>query len=243
MFSKFELLFLEQTHSSSASSQLLILQFPIPRASLRFSPSFSSFTLANWNPSSTQSSSCSSVISLFCPTTFNQTTPQVLDIPNHTATQANQIYYQAVYRSSYLMSQVHNPSKSWVFKSHFSFKVTQHGQQQLYFQYKVCWTTLQVLLHFENPTSTYNNPYNLHEKSFPLLQSTFTSLFPCFLTKSSLQSTLRLPSCIPQHFFTSLFLCATIQTVYTKNVFPTSAIYPIQAASKDKETMESCKDF
>ena len=58
-----------------------------------------------------------------------------------------------------------------------------------------------MLLHFQNPTCTYNHPYNLHEKSFPLLQSTFTSLFPCFLTKSSLQSTLTLPSSIPQYFF------------------------------------------
>ena len=31
------------------------------------------------------------------------------------------------------------PSKSWVFKSRFSFKVREHGQQQLYIQYKVCW--------------------------------------------------------------------------------------------------------
>ena len=36
------------------------------------------------------------------------------------------------------MGQTHHPSKSWVFKSRFSFNITQHGQQQLYLQYKLC---------------------------------------------------------------------------------------------------------
>ena len=68
-----------------------------------------------------------------------------------------------------------------------------------------------MLLHFHNPTFAYNHPYNLHQKLFPLLQSTFTSLFhPYFLTKSSLKSTLTLPSSIPWHFFTLLFLRTTI---------------------------------
>ena len=34
---------------------------------------------------------------------------------------------QAIYRSWYLMGQIHYPSKSWVFKSSFSFKFRQHG--------------------------------------------------------------------------------------------------------------------
>ena len=42
--------------------------------------------------------------------------------------------------------------------------------------------------HFHNPICAYNHPYNLQEKSLPLLQSIFTSLFlPYFITKSSLQ--------------------------------------------------------
>ena len=58
------LLFLDQANNSSSdTSQILILQFPIFRASLLPSPSLSFFTLANWSPSSTQSS-----VSLFCPT-------------------------------------------------------------------------------------------------------------------------------------------------------------------------------
>ena len=47
LFSKFELLFMDQANSSSDSSQTLIQQFPIPRASLYPSPSLSSFTPAN----------------------------------------------------------------------------------------------------------------------------------------------------------------------------------------------------
>ena len=37
------------------------------------------------------------------------------------------------------MDQASYPSKNWVFKSRFFFNVRQHGQQQLYFQHKVCW--------------------------------------------------------------------------------------------------------
>ena len=63
LFSKYELLFLDQANSSSDRSQILIQQLPIPRASLTPSPSLSNFTLANWNPSLTPSSSCSSSVS------------------------------------------------------------------------------------------------------------------------------------------------------------------------------------
>ena len=130
--SKYELLFLDQANSSSDSSEILILRFLIPGPSLPLSPSLSNLTLFNWNPYSTQSSSCSSPVSLFCPTLFNLAPPQVLDIPNNMASQANKIYHQAVSRSLYLMSQTCCLSKSWVFKSRFSFKVRQYGLQQLY---------------------------------------------------------------------------------------------------------------
>ena len=43
------------------------------------------------------------------------------------------------------MGQTGYPSKSWVFKSRFSFKDRQHGQQQLYFQYKVCRTLYEMV--------------------------------------------------------------------------------------------------
>ena len=122
LFLIYKLLFLDQAKSSSDPSEILILRFPIPRASLPTSPSLSNLTLANWNPSSTQSSSCSSPVSLFFPTPFNHMLPQVLDIPNHTRSLAIINLYSD-----------HNTLNSWIFKSHFCFKLRQHCHQQLYF--------------------------------------------------------------------------------------------------------------
>ena len=50
LFSKYELLFLDQANSCSDASQIFILPFLIPRASLPSSPSLQNFILANWNP-------------------------------------------------------------------------------------------------------------------------------------------------------------------------------------------------
>ena len=70
----------------------------------------------------------------------------------------------------------------------------------------------KVLLHFHNSTCAYNHPYNLHQKFVPLLPSIFNPLFhPYLLIKLSSQFILELPSCIPQQFFTTLFLRTTIQ--------------------------------
>ena len=74
-----------------------MLQFPIFRASLPPSLSPSNFTLANWNPFSSRSSSCSLSVSLFCLTPFDHTQPQVLAIPKHMPSQASQIYYIYIY--------------------------------------------------------------------------------------------------------------------------------------------------
>ena len=62
---------MDQTNPSSVPSQILILWCPKPRASLLPSPSLSNFTLAYQNHPSTQSSSCSSSVSLLCPNQFN----------------------------------------------------------------------------------------------------------------------------------------------------------------------------
>ena len=87
LFSKYEPLFFN--HSISDPSQILTLQFPTPGASLPVSPSMSNFILANLSPSSTQYLSCSSSVSLFFLTSFDQTPPQVLDIPKHVPNQSN----------------------------------------------------------------------------------------------------------------------------------------------------------
>ena len=97
LLSIYEIFSLDHANFSYDPSQILILQYPIPTASLPPSPSLPNFPLANWNPSSTQSSSCSSLFSLFFLTTFVHT-PQLLNIPNHMPNQANQIYYQTIHK-------------------------------------------------------------------------------------------------------------------------------------------------
>ena len=75
-----------------------------------------------------------------------------------------------------------------------------------------------MLLHFHNPTFACNHSYNLHQKSVPLLQSTFTSLFhPYFLTKSSLQSPLTLPL-YPKNFSPPYF-CVQASQESTPKMF------------------------
>ena len=98
LFSKHELFFLHQANFSSNTFQVLILQYPIPRCFLSLLPCLSNFTLANWTPSSARPSSCSLSVSLFYLTPSNQT-PQLLDVLNHIPSQANQIYFQALFKS------------------------------------------------------------------------------------------------------------------------------------------------
>ena len=222
--------FSDQANSSSDPSQILILRFPITRASLRSSPSLSSFTIANWNPSSTQSSSCSSVVSLFRTTSFSQTSIQVLDIPNHKASQANQIYYQAVYIALYLMSQARNPWKSWVFKSRFSFNVRQHGQQQLYFQYKVCWTLYEIIRapSFSKPYLRIQLPLQSPSKIISSTSVNFHLIFPLLFNKIIFTICFNTPFLYTVAIFhLPIFPCKNIPTIYTKHFFLTSAIYSI----------------
>ena len=145
LFSKNELLFLGQVNSNSDPSQILSPQFPISGDSLPPSLYMSYFILANWNPSSMQSSSCSLLVSIFFPTPSDHTLSQLLEKLNHTPSQVNQSFHQAIRRSQYLMGQTHYPSKSWVFIRRFPLKVRQYGQQQLYLHYKVCWVLYKIV--------------------------------------------------------------------------------------------------
>ena len=77
------------------------------------------------------------------------------------------------------MGQTRYPSKSWLFKSCFSFNVRQHGQQQLYFQYKVYWIIgvssfsqpyLWIQLPLQSPPKTFSSTLvNFHFPIPPLL--------------------------------------------------------------------------
>ena len=55
------------------------------------------------------------------------------------------------------MGQTRYPLK--IFKSSFSVKVRQHGQEQLYLQYKVCEVLYKIVgaHHFHNSNCAYNH--------------------------------------------------------------------------------------
>ena len=108
-----------------------------------------------------------------------------------------------------------------------------------YLQYKACRILYKMI-----GSPSFSQPYLCIQQ---LLQSSkicsstyFSQLSPPYstLTKSYLQFPLTLHFSIPQQFFTSLFLRTTILAIYTKNIFPTSTIQPIQAASGDQEAMQ-----
>ena len=91
-----------------------------------------------------------------------------------------------------------------------------------------------MLLNFHNPSCAYNHIYNLRKKSVSLLQSIFTSLVhPYLSTKSSLLSPLTLPSTTSAIFHLPIFVYNHPNNLHQKH-FPNSAIYPIQAASRDR---------
>ena len=115
------------------------------------------------------------------------------------------------------MGRTHDPSKCWVFKTHFSFKVRQHSQQQLYRQHKGRWI-LYKMVRVPSISQLYLRKQPMFQSSVKtVLQLIFISLFhPYLFTKSSLQSPLILPSSISQQFYTSFFVCTTIPTNYTK---------------------------
>ena len=143
------------------------------------------FPLVNWNPSLTQFSLCSPSVSLFLPNPFDRT-PKLLGIPNHMPSQTNQIYYQVIFKSWYLIGIL-------------SFKVRQFGQQQLYFQYKVSKILYKMVgtLSFSQPSCAYNPPPPTIisiKNPFPHF-SNFSP--PYFCLESSLQSTSKVFS-LPQ---------------------------------------------
>ena len=132
MSSKYEMLSLVQANSSSDLSQILILQFLLPRAFLPPSPSLLNFTLAKHLFNTI-------LIKLFIRFPF---LPYL--IRPHTTTGTGYTKPYAIWSRSNLLSSYIQiiipyrsntlPIKKLSLYSHFSFKVRQHGQQQLYLQ-------------------------------------------------------------------------------------------------------------
>ena len=126
------LLFLNQPDSCSDPSQILILHFPTPDASLPPSPSVKFY-------SSQLKSLFNTILSMF-----------FMSFP----TLPYRIWPHATISIGYIKPCV-KPSQSSVLSSYiqiiisygsnFSFKVRQHSQQQLYLQYKVCWILCKMV--------------------------------------------------------------------------------------------------
>ena len=182
--------------------------------------------LSNWNSSSTQFSSCSFSVSLFWPIPFDQTPPQVLDIPNHLPSPSKQVYHKAIYRSWYFMGQTHYPSQSWVFKSGASLSKldntvnnTSSIQSTLNsLQNGECFFVFATLLKHTITRAISTRILFLYFSQFSTPYSTLTC------SKIILTSLRTFPSSIDQQFLTYLFLLITTATIYTTNVFSTSVI-------------------
>ena len=187
MFSKYELLFLDKANSSSDAFKILILQFPLPRTFLTISIKF--------NPSQLEPLFNKILITFFIsfPALYYPIGPHVTanigyakpyTKPSQSNLLSSCIQIIMPYGSNTL------PIKSWVFKSCLFFRVRRHGQQQLYFQYKVCWSFYRMVGSSINFTILFVHSTTpiICKKIVPLIQSIFTSLFlPYFITKTSLQ--------------------------------------------------------
>ena len=200
LFSKYELLFLDQANFSSNPSQILILQFPIRRASLPSSLSLSNFTLANWNPLQHNLHLVLHRFSYFV-------------LPHSITSYHKYWIYQTICKAKPIKFIIklytnhdtlsvkhatHQKAKSLRASSVSNLDNMLNNNSTFNTKYAEFSTKWQVLLHFHNPTCAYNQCYNLHQKTVPLLQSIFTSLFhPYLFTKSSLRSPLTLPSSLP----------------------------------------------
>ena len=224
-FPKYKLLFLDQANFSSHPSQKLILQFCIHRASLPSSPSLSSFTLASWNTLSIQYSSCSSSILCYPHSTTRHHKYLVYQTICQSKTIRFSIKLYADHNTLWVKHATHQKAESLRGASLWKLDNAVNKNSIFNTKYAEFSAKCKVLLHFHNSICAYNHPYNLHQKFVPLLPSIFNPLFhPYLLIKSSSQFPLELPSCIPQQFFTTLFLRTTIPKIYTKNIFPTSAL-------------------
>ena len=141
------------------------------------------------------------------------------------------------------MGQTHYPSKCWVLKTHFSFKVRQHSQQQLYRQYKGRWILYKMVR-----VPSFSQLYLCKQ---PMLQSP---------VKSSTSVNFHLPvSPLPVHKIILtiptntpfLYISAILHLLFCvynhpnklhQNVFPTSTTLPIQVASRDQGARGSFED-
>ena len=124
-----------------------------------------------------------------------------------------------------------------------SFKVRQHGQQQVYLQYKVCWIFCKMIgaYSFSQPHLCIQPPL----KSLPKIRFStsvnFSLPIPPLLVHKII---LTIPTNTP-FLYTSVILHLLISAYNLPNnlhqkYLPASADESIQAASRDQKARKSC---
>ena len=198
------------------------------------------FYLSQLKPSPSQNSPCFSLVSIFFPTQFMYWIYQII-------CKAKPIKFAIKLHTDHdalwVKHAIHQKAESLRTASPSNLDKMVSNSSNLNAKYAEFSTKWQMLLHFHNPSFGYNQRCNLYQETVPLIQSILASLFLYYLfTKSFLKFPLTLPSYINQQFFSNLFLRTTIPIIYTKNVFFTSNIISIQAASRYQEVREYCED-
>ena len=100
-------------------------------------------------------------------------------------------------------------------KSRFSFKVGQHGQQQLNLQYKVCWMLhkmIGLLAHTTTLTISIKNLFLHYSQLLPHIWP------PCLLPKPWLRFPPILPPSVTQQLLSSFFLHTATPTIFFKTI-------------------------
>ena len=165
---------MDQANSISDPSQILILEFPVPRDFLPPLPSLFNFALADWNPYHvlnrfpyfvlTHSTTCHHKYWIYKNIWQAKPTKFIIKLyPDHNSLWVSHATHQKAesLRASFL-------SKLHIMVNSSSISNTK------FVDFSTEW---YVLLHYSNPTCVYNHSFNLRQESVHLLQSTFTSLF------------------------------------------------------------------
>ena len=102
-----------------------------------------------------------------------------------------------------------------------------------------------MLLHFYSFTCAYNHLHQPLEFLPEILSSTSVNLQLLIFLLRVQKIILTIPTNTPFLYTSGIFhvpfLRTTIPTIYAKNVISTSAIWPVQAASRDQWAKESCE--
>ena len=120
----------------------------------------------------------------------------------------------------HILGQTRYPSKSWIFKSLFLFKVKQHSLQQLNHQYKTCWVVYKMVGAFSPPSLFLQPPLQSPTTIPSSTSATFNFYFTSLLVDKTIPTILN-----NSHFFYTSVIFHHIFTKSTpatsfKNYFP-----------------------